>query len=134
MFDVCSASLYSSRKHVRVMYTPLNPTFVQQKWGTQWYTYFFLFLLQNIDCGYSLEPPQQAVLTSTHNLCFGAKIRKNIKLFLQKIFNFYNYRKNYNLHGRVFVMQTICFIIMMKYRLLLWASLRKHAHAIYRDF
>ena len=27
---------------------------------------------QNIDCGYSLEPP----LTSTHNLCFWAKIRK----------------------------------------------------------
>ena len=47
---------------------------------------FFLFLLQNIDCGYSLEPPRrgvltsnrlaEAVLTSTHNLCFGAKIRK----------------------------------------------------------
>ena len=30
---------------------------------------------QNIDCGYTL-----AVLTSTHNLCFGAKIRKNIPL------------------------------------------------------
>ena len=23
-----------------------------------------------IDCGYSLEPPRRAVLTSTHNLCF----------------------------------------------------------------
>ena len=23
-----------------------------------------------------LEPPREAVLTSTHNLCFGAKIRK----------------------------------------------------------
>ena len=30
---------------------------------------------QNIDCGYTLKP---AVLTSTHNLCFGAKIRKKI--------------------------------------------------------
>ena len=30
---------------------------------------FFLFLPQNIDC-------DEAVLTSTHNLCFGAKIRK----------------------------------------------------------
>ena len=26
------------------------------------YTYFFLFLLQNIDCGYSLEPPRQGSL------------------------------------------------------------------------
>ena len=29
---------------------------------------FFIFLLKNIDCGYSLEPPGEAVLTSTHNL------------------------------------------------------------------
>ena len=39
----------------------------------------FLIFAQNIDCGYSLEPPRviEAVLTSTHNLCFRAKIRKN---------------------------------------------------------
>ena len=34
----------------------------------------FLIFAQNIDCGYTLEA--EAVLTSTHNLCFGAKIRK----------------------------------------------------------
>ena len=33
----------------------------------------FLIFAQNIDSGYTLE---QAVLTSTHNLCFRAKIRK----------------------------------------------------------
>ena len=40
----------------------------------------FLIFAQNIDCGYTLEPPQliEAVLTSTHNLCFGAKIRKKV--------------------------------------------------------
>ena len=32
---------------------------------------FFLFLLQNIDCGYTLD---KTVLTSTHKLRFGAKI------------------------------------------------------------
>ena len=32
----------------------------------------FLIFAQNIDCGYTLY----AVLTSTHNQCFGAKIRK----------------------------------------------------------
>ena len=44
---------------------------------------------QNIDCGYSLEPPRrggsneypqsmfaEAVLTSTHNLCFEQKYEK----------------------------------------------------------
>ena len=40
-----------------------------------------LIFAPNIDCGYTLEPPRpggssEAVLTSTHNLCFGAKIRK----------------------------------------------------------
>ena len=38
----------------------------------------FLIFAQNIDCGYTLE--REAVLTSTHNLCFGAKIRKSIPL------------------------------------------------------
>ena len=33
----------------------------------------FLIFAQNIDYGYTLG---EAVLTSTHNLCFGAKIRK----------------------------------------------------------
>ena len=37
---------------------------------------YFNMFAQNIDCGYTLEPPHEAVLTSTHNLCFGAKIRK----------------------------------------------------------
>ena len=36
---------------------------------------FFLFLLQNIDCGYSLE----AVLTCTHYQCFQQKYIKDIK-------------------------------------------------------
>ena len=38
----------------------------------------FLIFPQNIDCGYTLEPSQpcltEAVLTSSHNLFFGAKI------------------------------------------------------------
>ena len=36
----------------------------------------FLNFAQNIDYGYTVEPPGEAVLTSTHNLCFRAKIRK----------------------------------------------------------
>ena len=38
----------------------------------------FLIFAQNIDCGYTLYKNRlaEAVLTSTHILCFGAKIRK----------------------------------------------------------
>ena len=41
---------------------------------------FFLSFAQNIDRGYTLQPPHyrlsESVLTSVHNLCFRAKIRK----------------------------------------------------------
>ena len=33
----------SSGKHVRVIYTPLYPTFIQQNWGMPGYTYFSYF-------------------------------------------------------------------------------------------
>ena len=36
---------------------------------------FFLIFAQNIDCGYSLEPPRQGG-SNEYPLCFGAKIRK----------------------------------------------------------
>ena len=39
---------------------PLEPHFyIEKNWGLQGYTYFFLFLLQNIDCGYRLETPHR---------------------------------------------------------------------------
>ena len=53
------------RKHTYIMLTPLKPHFYIVKLrfmvggGGGGAHYFFLFLLKNIDCGYSLEPPQQ---------------------------------------------------------------------------
>ena len=35
----------------------------------------FNIFAQNLHCRYTLEPPE-AVLTSTHNVCFESKIRK----------------------------------------------------------
>ena len=37
---------------------------------------FFLFLLKNIDCGYSLEPPRRGGSNEYHNLCFEQKYEK----------------------------------------------------------
>ena len=37
---------------------------------------FYHISAQNIDWGYLLEPPGEAVLMSTHNLCFWAEIKK----------------------------------------------------------
>ena len=63
---------------------------------------FFLFLLQNIDCGYWLEPPRlaKAVLTSPTIYV----LSKNIKNFLMK-FSIFMIEKNLCIsHGQVFVM------------------------------
>ena len=43
--------------------------------------YLINIFAQNMHCGYMLEPPQrnrlrEAVLASTHNVCFVSKIRK----------------------------------------------------------
>ena len=38
---------------------PLKPHFYIVKLGYAGVYLFFLFLLQNIDCGYSLEPPRR---------------------------------------------------------------------------
>ena len=52
----------------------LTPHFCIVKLGFTRVFIFFLFVLKNIDCGYSLEPPQfEAVLTCTHNQCFEQK-------------------------------------------------------------
>ena len=52
---------------------PLIPHFYVAKLGFAGVYLFFLLLLQNIDCGYSLEPPRRGVLTCTHNLCLEQK-------------------------------------------------------------
>ena len=49
----------TSGKHVRVIYTPLKPHFYIAKLGYKGVYIIFLFLLQNINCGYLLEPPQR---------------------------------------------------------------------------
>ena len=66
---------FSSRKHVYIHFDHLKPNFYIVKLGfTGVYIIFSYFLLENIDCGYSLEPPWRglgkAVLTSIHHLYF----------------------------------------------------------------
>ena len=66
-----SEILHVSRKTCPCNIYPLEPHYYIAKLGYAGVYLFFLFLLQNIDCGYSLEP--EAVLTYTHNLCFEQK-------------------------------------------------------------
>ena len=69
---------------------------------------FFLFLLQNIDCGYSLELPQRGGSNVYPQSMFLGKNKKNIKDFLMK-FSIFTEEKNLCiLHGQVLVMS--CFL------------------------
>ena len=54
---------------------------------------FFLFLLQNVDCGYSLECLVEEVLTCTHNLSFEQKY-ENYQKFSTEHFQFLQLKKN----------------------------------------
>ena len=80
----------------------------------------FLISAENIDCEYSLEPPRrggsneypqsmfsaeipEAVLTSTHNLCFQQKYEK-YQNFLSENFHFSVVKFSVYLNRRVFVM------------------------------
>ena len=74
-------------------FDPLKPHIYIAKLEFTGVRTIFLISAQNIDCGYSLEPPRRggsneypqfmfwaeigkAVLTSTHNLCFEQKYEK----------------------------------------------------------
>ena len=86
-------------------FNPLKPHFYIVKLGFTGVYIIFLILLKNIDCEYSLEPPRrdEAVLTSTHNLCFEQKYEK-YQIFLSENFQFLVVKFSIYLNRRVFVM------------------------------
>ena len=52
----------------------------------------FLFLLKNIDCGYSLELPRRGGSNMYPQYVLSIK-KKNIIFFFTEIFNFYRWKK-----------------------------------------
>ena len=83
-------------------FDPLKLHFYIVKLGCTGVYIIFLISAQNIDCGYSLEPAE-AVLTSTHNLCFEQKFEKYQK-FLSENFQFLEVKFSIYLNRRVIVM------------------------------
>ena len=63
----------SLRKHAYLKY---KENFTSKNWNfSDKNSYMFHISAQNIDCGYSLEPPRRGS-NEYHNLCFWAEIRK----------------------------------------------------------
>ena len=110
--SIISTSIYSSLnryryENSRMQYKDIFSAEKRENVSGKFFDIFNMFA-QNIDCGYMLEPPHEAVLTSTHNLCFGPKIRKigipqhTPSLTIQKCG-----LRGYPLHGHVFLMTQI---------------------------
>ena len=64
---------------------PYTPLLYIKTWGLQGYTLLFPFLLKNIDCGYSLEPPHRCSSNEYPQCMFWAEIWK-ISVFFIWIF------------------------------------------------
>ena len=69
-------------------FDPLKPHFYIVKLGFTGVYIIFLISAQNIDCGYSLEPPRRGGSNEYPQSMFWAEIRKNIRIFYLKIFIF----------------------------------------------
>ena len=69
-------------------FDPLKPYFYIVKLGLQGYTLFLLFLLKNIDCGYSLEPPRRGGSNEYPQSMFWTEIWE-ISEFLSEILPFF---------------------------------------------
>ena len=70
-------------------FDPLKPHFYIVKLGFTGVYIIFLFLLKNIDCGYSLEPPRRGGSNEYQQSMFWAEIWKISDFFYLKIFIFF---------------------------------------------
>ena len=85
-------------------FDPLKPHFYIVKLGFTGVYTIFLILLDNIDCGYSLEPPRRGGSNEYHNLCFEQKC-ETYQSFLSENFQFLEVKFSIYLNRRVFVME-----------------------------
>ena len=69
-------------------FDPLKPHFYTVKLGFQGVYNIFLISAQNIDCGYSLEPPRRGGSNEYPQSMFWAEIWKISEFFYLKIFSF----------------------------------------------
>ena len=69
---------------------PLESHFDIAKLGYAGVYLFFLFLLQNIDCGYSLEPPRFERIATIYIL---SKNKKKYQMFSAKNFHYFKLKK-----------------------------------------
>ena len=99
-----TALMRSITKTYLYNFDPLKPHFYIVKLGfTGEYT-IFLFLLKNIDCGYSLEPPRRGGSNEYPQSMFLSRNKKKYQNFLSENFHFPVIKFSVYLNRRVLVM------------------------------
>ena len=94
----------SSRKHAYIILTPLKPHFYTVKLGFTEVYIIFLISVENIDCGYSLEPPRRGGSNEYPQSMFSTEIWKISEFFIKKIIPFLVVKFSIYLNRRVPVM------------------------------
>ena len=108
--EVCSVyarhslDVIPSRKHAYIMLTFYTPLLYSKTGVSRGIHYFFLSFVQNIDCGYSLEPPRGGGYNEYQQSMFLSRNRKNIRIFYPTIFIFFVVKFSVYLNRYVFVM------------------------------
>ena len=88
-------------------FDPLKPHFYIVKLGFTGVYIIFLISAQNIECGYSLEPPRRGGSNEYPQSMFWAEISvKNIRVFLSENHQFLEVKFSVYLNRRVFVMNS----------------------------
>ena len=85
-------------------FDPLKPHFYIVKLGFTGVYIIFLISAQNIDCGYSLEPPRRGGSNEYPQSMFWSEIRKKYQNFFLKIFSLLVVKFSVYLNRHVFVM------------------------------
>ena len=84
---------------------PLKPHFYTVKLGFTGVYIIFLIFAQNIDCGYSLEPPRRGGSNEYPQSTLWAEMWKISEFFIWKFFSFLEVKFPIHLNRRVFVMK-----------------------------
>ena len=87
-----------------IYFLPLKPHFYIVKLGFTGVFIIFLISAQNIDCGYSLEPPHRGGSNEYPQSMFLSRSMKNIRIFYLKKFHFLVVKFSVYLNRLVFVM------------------------------
>ena len=102
--DITKTCLYN--------FDPLKPHFYIVKLGFTWVYIIFLISAQNIDCGYSLEPPRRGGSNEYLQSMFLIRSMKNIRVFVSENSQFLEVKFYIYLNRRVFVMRSMASKVM----------------------